>query len=233
METQTILTAAEQALEQQYQQAKQVYLEHTTMAELESAAQQFQALGSYSRAPWYLERCRVLQQFAVGNTVEFGQLDGKKLAWRVLEQRGKLRLLFSQTIVAEKAYNDLRVLMSWKASTLRRWLNHEFLEQAFTKEERSQIIASRVHAVENPAYSTPGGQDSMDKVFLFGLEELEKYCPEEASRKMGAWWWTRTPGSNLVSAVSVDADGSVYIPGININYEDGGVRPAMWVLLKA
>ena len=220
-------------LEQRYQKAKQAYLEHTTMAELELAAQQFQALGDYSRAPWYFERCRVLQQFAVGNTVSFGNLNGKALHWKVLEQRGKLRLLFSEQIVAEKAYNDLRVLMSWKESSLRRWLNHEFLEQAFTKEERGQIIASRVHAIENPAYSTPGGQDSMDKVFIFGLEELHKYCPEEQDLKLGAWWWTRTPGSNLVSAVSVDADGSIYIPGININYEDGGVRPAMWVLLKA
>lgn len=50
---------------------------------------------------------------------------------------------------------------------------------------------------------------------------------------LGEWWWTRTPGSNLVSAVAVYPDGSLYIPGININYTDGGVRPAMWILLKA
>ena len=226
-------TKTSEALEEAYQQAKQLYLTHTTMAELEQAAQQFQVLGDYSRAPWYLDRCRVLRQFEVGNVVPFGTFAGKAISWRVLEQRGKLRLLLAQTLVAEKAYNDLRILMSWKESGLRRWLNHEFLEQAFTKEERGQIIASRVHAIENPVYSTPGGQDCMDKVFIFGLEELDKYCPDAESRNMGAWWWTRTPGSNLVFAVSVDAEGAVYMPGININYADGGVCPAMWVLLKA
>ena len=122
--------------------------------------------------------------------------------------------------------------MSWRACSLRSWLNREFQEQAFTREERGQLVASAVQAVENPDYGTPGGQNSMDKVFLFGIDELKKYYLEDRDRAMGDWWWTRTPGSNLVSAVAVYPDGSLYIPGININYTDGGVRPAMWILLK-
>ena len=221
------------ALEQQYQDAKLLYLKHTTDAELEQAEQQFAALGDYSRAPWYLGRCRMLRQFTVGNTVSYGQWNGQPIHWRVLEQRGKLRLLHAETLLTQRAYNDQRILMSWRACSLRTWLNHDFIEQAFSKEERGQLVASAVHAKENPDYGTPGGQDSMDKVFLFGIDELQKYYPTDERRAMGDWWWTRTPGSNLVSAVGVYPDGSLYIPGININYTDGGVRPAMWVLLKA
>lgn len=220
-------------LEQQYQEAKLLYLKHTTDAELEAAAQQFRALGSYSRSPWYLSRCRTLLQFTVGNTVSYGQWNNQPIRWRILAQRGKLRLLHAEELFVQKAYNDQRVLMSWKTSSLRHWLNHAFIEEAFSKEERGQLVASAVHAVENPNYGTPGGEDSMDKVFLFGIDELNKYYPTDASRAMGDWWWTRTPGSNLVSAVAVYPDGSLYLPGINSNYTDGGVRPAMWLLLKA
>ncbi len=226
-------TAVQNEQDQKYQQAKLLYLKHTTDAELEQAEQLFAELGEYARAPWYLARCRALREFTVGNTVSFGQWDGEPIRWTVLERRGKLRLLHAQTILTQKAYNEQRVLMSWKACSLREWLNHAFAEQVFTKEERGQLVASAVHAAANPDYSTPGGQDSMDKVFLFGIDELKKYYPENASRELGAWWWTRTPGSNLVSAVAVYPDGSLYIPGININYTDGGVRPAMWILLKA
>ncbi len=221
------------ALEQHYQAAKLLYLKHTTDAELEQAAQEFASLGEYARAPWYLDRCRTLRQFTVGNTVSYGQWDGRPISWRVLEQRGKLRLLHAEELLTQRAYNEQRVLMSWKACSLRAWLNHDFPEAAFDRDERSQLVASAVHAAENPDYGTPGGQNSMDKVFLFGIDELKKYYPTDADRTMGDWWWTRTPGSNLVSAVAVYPDGSLYIPGININYTDGGVRPAMWILLKA
>lgn len=40
------------------------------------------------------------------------------------------------------------------------------------------------------------------------------------------------PGCNLLSAVSDCEDGSIYEIGINVNYASGGVRPAMWVLLR-
>ena len=40
------------------------------------------------------------------------------------------------------------------------------------------------------------------------------------------------PGCNLLSAASVYTDGSVYDTGINLDYAEGGVRPAMWLLLR-
>lgn len=221
-----------ESAEARYQSARQLYLKHTTAAELTEAAAQFAALGEYERAPWYLARCRTLLEFVPGHTVSYGTWNGAPIRWRVLEQRGKLRLLHAEALLTQKAYNDQRVLMSWRACSLRSWLNREFPEQAFTREERGQLVASAVQVVENPDYGTPGGQNSMDKVFLFGIGELKKYYPEDRDRAMGDRWWTRTPGSNLVSAVAVYPDGSLYIPGININYTDGGVRPAMWILLK-
>ena len=225
--------ATSTVLEQQYQAAKRLYTAHGSDAELDQVAQQFAARGDYGRAPWYLARCMTLRQFAKGNTVAFGQWNGQPIFWRVLERRGKLRLLHAAQLVTQRAYNDQRVDVNWSRCSLRQWLGHDFIEQAFTREERSQLVASPIQAAENPDYSTPGCPDSMDKVFIFGVDELQKYYPADSDRALGDWWWARTPGNNLVSAVGVYPDGSLYIPGININYGDGGVRPAMWILLKA
>ena len=40
------------------------------------------------------------------------------------------------------------------------------------------------------------------------------------------------PMKTLYLLHGVYEDGSVYDTGINIHYADGGVRPAMWVLLR-
>ena len=55
---------------------------------------------------------------------------------------------------------------------------------------------------------------------------------DQKDRALGDWWWLRTPGSNLFSAVAVYDDGSLYEFGIHVHYENGGVRPVVWVLLK-
>ena len=70
------------------------------------------------------------------------------------------------------------------------------------------------------------------KVFVLDLEEVQKYCPTDEDRKIGKWWWLRNPGSGLLSVACVYEDGTLYDYGINNNYTDGGVRPAMWVRIK-
>lgn len=61
-----------ESAEARYQSARQLYLKHTTAAELTEAAAQFAALGEYERAPWYLARCRTLLEFVPGHTVSYG-----------------------------------------------------------------------------------------------------------------------------------------------------------------
>ena len=42
----------------------------------------------------------------------------------------------------------------------------------------------------------------------------------------------RTPGSSLLTTAIVYTDGTFYNGGVNVSSHNGGVRPAMWVLLK-
>ncbi|MGN0803720.1 MAG: DUF6273 domain-containing protein [Candidatus Faecivicinus sp.] len=218
--------------EEIYQQAKELYTHYANTGDLQNAEAMFEQLGGFKSAAAYAQRCRTLIQYAVGGTVTMGSWDGRPIRWRVADARGKLRLLLAEDAFLQRPYNDLRVDVSWKTSTLRRWLNGEFLDAAFTREERAAVIAGRVDNPRNPKFFTQGGAPSMDKVFILTLEEIEKYLPAQQERALGRWWWVRMPGCNLLSAVSVCEDGSIYDIGINVNYESGGVRPALWVLLR-
>lgn len=113
-----------------------------------------------------------------------------------------------------------------------RWLNGAFLRGAFTPEERLKILNTRVQNVPNPNYATNGGFPAVNKLFLLDIAEAQRYFPTDEDRRLEKWWWLRTPGSSFLSAVSVYTDGSIYDTGINIDYKEGGVRPAMWILLK-
>lgn len=177
-------------------------------------------------------RQTILDAYMPGKKVTLGCWNAQQIEWRVLSQQGKMRLLLSEHIITEQPYNEQYVDSYWRDCTLRRWLNGSFLREAFTLAERTMILNTRVANLPNPKYRTNGGPGSVDKLFILDLEEIERYLPDEADRALGKWWWVRSPGSNLLSAASVDKDGMVYSFGINIHYKDGGVRPAMWVLLR-
>lgn len=215
-----------------YQRAMDIYVHRASTADLEGAAEMFHRLDGYENARAYEEKCRTLLRYDVGNTVVYGRYGGESIRWRVLGERGRLRLLFAEKPVTARPYNDELTDTSWKECSLRKWLNHDFMTAAFTPEERARISTSIVHNGRNPKYFTNGGFDSADRLFVPDMAELDQYLPDVKDRVTGAWWWLRTPGCNLLSAVSVYGDGSVYDIGIHVNYAHGGVRPAMWVLLR-
>lgn len=174
----------------------------------------------------------VLEQYPRGAALTFGTYQDKPILWRVLDQQGDQRLIFAEEIVEHLPYNTTYENTYWQTSSLRRWLNQTFFQKAFSFQERTRIINTRLKNPANPRYLTSGGGDTVDKIFLLSLEELKKYLPADEERALGQWWWVRSPGMNIISAVSVYEDGSIYDTGINIHFPDGGVRPAMWVRLK-
>lgn len=192
----------------------------------------FLGMGDYKNSSSLAQKCEMLLTFREGNTVTFGAYQGKPIRWRVADTSGKMRMLIAEDVVLELPYNDLRVDVYWQTTTLRKWLNKEFLQEAFTAEQRLLIINTRRTNEANEQFFTNGGLPTMDKVFIPSKRELDRYLPETKDRALGKWWWLRTPGDNLLAVVAVEADGSVYLHGVNVNYPNGGVRPAMWVLLR-
>lgn len=201
-------------------------------AELEAAKEMLLKLGEFKNSASLARKCDMLMEYQVGNTVIFGSWNGQPIRWRVCDTSGKLKLLIAEDIVLEKPYNDLRVDTYWQTATLRKWLNKEFLQEAFSQEQRMMVMATRRTNEPNEQFYTNAGLPTMDKVFVLSKQELDQYLPDIKDRERGHWWWLRTPGDNLLAVEAVDEQGEAYLHGVNVNYAPGGVRPALWVLLK-
>lgn len=215
-----------------YAQAKDKFLHYASPEDLREAIRLFGEIPEYKSSKSYIDKCETLLNFMVGNEVTLGTFEGKPIAWRVVDLRGKMRLLLAKDIVTRRPYHYIVEDATWQTCSLRKWLNEDFLKEAFDLKERMMIVPSKVQNLRNRKWYSNGGMDTMDKVHIPSMEEIEQYMPDQADRAGDGWWWLRAPGSNLFSAVAVYEDGSIYDIGIHINYEEGGVRPAIWVLLK-
>lgn len=112
---------------------------------------------------------------AAGDIVTFGTVYGEKVEWQVLETDGKKALLIPTEIIGYWPFNEQQVDTKWEDSTLRKWLNNDFLNSVFSESERAAILETTVTNEANPEYGTGGGAATTDKVFLFSISEAEKY----------------------------------------------------------
>lgn len=115
----------------------------------------------------------------VGGYVTFGSYEqdnnidnGKEpIKWRVLEYDAvnNRALLLSHNGLDSQPYNAARGDITWEKCTLRKWLNGTFLNGAFTQREQASIALTSVDNSNGQGYirwSTSGGKNSQDKVFL-------------------------------------------------------------------
>ena len=102
--------------------------------------------------------------------IEFGGID-----WRVLDRQEGRVLVISEYILELRAYHIVpNVGITWADSSIRQYLNSEFLN-SFTAEERNRIIETRVINNNNPWFDIAGGPDTTDYVFLLSLDEVVRY----------------------------------------------------------
>jgi len=105
----------------------------------------------------------------VGDIIQFADMD-----WRVLEVRDSRALIIMENILIRRPYNEQLTSVTWETSSLRRYLNSEFL-QNFTTSERERIEETRIFNSDNLWYGTSGGINTIDKIFLISLEEVDRY----------------------------------------------------------
>lgn len=104
--------------------------------------------------------------YTVGDIVTFGTFEqddnegngAEPIEWIVLDADGSKALLLSKYVLTEEQYNMQDKQVTWQTSTLFQWLNSEFLNSAFSEEERKQLI------------NTENGN-----VFLLSFDEAVKY----------------------------------------------------------
>ena len=197
---------------------------------------------------------------SVGDIIKFGNYyinDSKNkepIEWRVLEVSNDRALLITKDAIDCKPYNNEWRDITWEECSLRQWLNNEFINQAFSKEEQNEIILTNISNPNNPYFEKWGGNNSWggnntkDKIFLLSIDEAQKYFKDDKdkeckatnyAKQQGAWtnylgncyWWLRSPGDYQSSAACVRHDGSVYDYGGGVGYYNNAVRPALYINL--
>ena len=189
-----------------------------------------------------------------GDVVKFGSYwqdsEGKtknSIEWIVLAQEadGTL-LLISRYALDGKPYNTEKKPITWEGCSLRQWLNSDFLNTAFTEEEKGMIRVTQLKNEDNPEYGTKGGSATKDRVFLLSIEEAQRYFPNNEARqciptpyaiangayvtddvKTCCWWWLRSPGNRSINAAIVNYGGSLSFYGSWVFSSDGAVRPSL------
>lgn len=182
----------------------------------------------------------------VGDFLLFGNYGNEEIEWRVLDKQDNKLLVISEKGLDAKPYNEEWVNTTWEQCTLRKWLNSDFLAEAFTSDEQAMIQTTKVAAGENPAYGTYPGIDTEDKVFLLSIDEANQYfdsvddriCyPTDYAVSKECWindsgscqWWLRSPGAGSAGAAGVGYEGDVFKYGDYVILSYYAVRPAMWI----
>ena len=193
-----------------------------------------------------------------GSCIYFGKYEqdndtsnGKEdIEWLVLEVKDGKALVISKYALDGKPYNTSDTDVTWETCTLRKWLNNDFINAAFSAEEKAMIPTVTVSADKNPRRSTNPGNATQDQVFLLSITEVNKYFSSDSARQCeptdfavanGARkndrgdcsWWLRSPGYNQNFAAIVNNVGGVAEFGRGVYGDDVAVRPALWIDLNS
>ena len=122
----------------------------------------------------------------VGDIIKYGKYEqdgddsnGKEdIEWRVLSKEEGRILVISEYGLDVKQYGEGGSDGTWDESTLRTWLNGEFMNEAFTTDEKANIPMVTLENNNNSHYDTPGGDSTDDYVFCLSMEDLDTYFGE-------------------------------------------------------
>lgn len=180
------------------------------------------------------------------------------IKWNVLEESdGNIKiaselLLDSQEIYHENNngkfdHNDGNGYSNnYDLSNIRKWLNDNFYNLAFTEVEKENIIKGNIYTDATPSKYTSGPVE--DNIFLLNKNEASAfYTSDEVRRAKGtdyakiqglhvnssivntgfSEWWVRTPSYNSdYNTITIGTDGTINGNGINDNNTAMGIRVA-------
>ncbi len=234
--------------------------------QLEEAYQLFSGLKNYRDSKNQLAELRkkdFMLPFKLsekGSILSFGkyQQDGnlengmEDINWIILDRIENEVLLLSEDIIEVSSYNPKPfVEVTWSDCQIRKFLNGEFFQKAFSDQEKEAIILTENTNPDHACTETEGGPDTFDKVFLLSETESKIYFNDTFSREYLAKafasqyiqskgimsdengfspWWLRSPGVYGYSAQFVNEEGQAYASGAYVDLESTyGIRPAVWI----
>ena len=170
------------------------------------------------------------------------------IKWRVLHYENSEAFLLADAILDSQPYHSENEEIDWEKSSIRAWLNNEFINKAFSNEENKAINTVELINKDNSKYGTQGGKNTSDRLFLLSLSEVDE---TEESKEYGFWdkktrkckndnfseetyfWWLRSPGNSSHDAAGVYYYGWVFGYGYDVQEPAGGIRPALYLNLSS
>ena len=189
-----------------------------------------------------------------GDTITFGSYeqdnnksDGKeKIEWIVLEVQNGGVLLLSKYGLDAKPYNRTDTDVTWETCSLRKWLNNDFFNSAFSDKEKKMILDTSLENPNNREFGTYGGRDTQDHVFLLDIDAYNKYFSNKTAARCSITryaeanggavfsngfspWWLRSPSYYQGGAACVHGEGYIDY-NANVGNSALAVRPAVWMV---
>lgn len=199
-------------------------------------------------------RQKEIASWYVGSVHKLGKYKGYPLEWIVVSvsDEGYAEVVSKYGVDYLSFHSTSFTDVQWKDSQIRKWLNNDFFNAAFTYSEKCKILEANVAKSTNPQYKYVT-EATCDYLYLLSCYQAEKFFPnpnERACPPLGflssqsdfkssveKWgltlnksWWLRTKGT---------AYDSTYVTGYG-EIEYGGsiisnkhlVRPAMLIQFK-
>ena len=222
-----------------------------------TASSLFSKLGDYQESGLYTMKCEA-GMAQIGSVIDFGsyEQDGNQsngqepIEWIVLDKEEDRILAISlYALDCHLGYNSATTSVTWESCSLRRWLNDDFYDDAFSDAEKQLIPFVTVSADANPDYPTYQGNSTQDRVYMLSIREVNRYLgyytdrqcrPTTYASGMGVYkgnngccfWWLRTPGYSSQIAASIKDDGSINSIGNDVANSALGISPVIWISSK-
>ncbi len=190
---------------------------------------------------------------SVGSYVRFGQYQQDEddefiddIEWIILETQKDKCLLLAKNGIDVKAFSNTQEAATWESSSMREWLNNDFINTAFNEEERKDILTTKVSNGSdqgNKNWNARPQQDTDDKIFLLSHSEVMHYFAAKDERVcrptkyvmakgvLSGQWWLRSPGSEMGTAACIGGDGSC--TSFYVDTNSIMVRPCLWMDLTS
>lgn len=215
----------------------------------DAAARTLRELGDFSDSKMLADKYR-LYGLKAGESVIFGEYEqdgnagnGKEdIEWIVLKSDDSTVTLMSKYVLDCVKYHENKDKPSyWSEASLRKWLNEDFLNTAFSDAEQAFICEIENQNPNNDEHKTVGGETTLDRVYILSIDEVKAYVGEDiilgvptayaisrgTYQKDGfeaTYWWLRSPGATQNNAAFVSYEGKLTTRGSNVDYSSYGVR---------
>lgn len=120
-----------------------------------------------------------IRQYVVWSKVKFGSYQQsasaatskQDLEWRVLEVKDNVATLISEKALFSRAYDSSMLGTSWDVSNLRKYLNDDFKNEAFSAEEQKSIVTSALTTADSTS-GAKGGAATSDQVYIPSIADM-------------------------------------------------------------